>query len=65
MGFWDVAGKVAKVVGEVALDVVKELPSAVLKQGGREADRRLENDRDLSSEQRDKLRKISDDAKNR
>jgi hypothetical protein len=65
MGFWNVAGKVAKVVGGVALDIAKELPSAMIKQAGREADRRLENDRDLSSEQRDKLRKISDNAKNR
>ena len=60
MGFWDIAGKVAKGVGSVALDVAKELPNTLANQ----AQRHLDDDRgQLTSDQREKLQRIVDQNK--
>jgi len=60
MSFWDIAGKVAKGVGSVALDVAKELPKTLANQ----AQKHLDDDRgQLTSDQREKLQRIVDQNK--
>lgn len=65
MGFWDVAGKVAKGAANMAVEIAKELPSELSKQVGKQAERRLESDDNLSSEQKEKLERIAERSKNR
>lgn len=63
MGFWDIAGKVGKGVAGFAWEVVKELPSAMVNQAGRNADKRLKSDTEMTSERREKLEEIVSKSK--
>lgn len=63
MGFWDIAGKIGKGAVSIAIDIAKELPAAAMNQAGRQADRQLNENKNLTSEQREKLENISDRAK--
>ena len=44
MGFWDTAGKIGKGALSIAIDIAKELPSAVMRQSGRQAEHLQSND---------------------